>query len=173
VLVISNTSPLLYLHRTGYLSLLPGLYGEVVIPPAVLSELRAGGSRGIDVPDPSDHAWLRVIPLQSRQLLPIVTDLGEGESEAIGLALEHPGSRLILDDQLARRIARLSRLSFTGTLGVVLKAKAAGLLPSVGPVLQDLRSAGLWLDDELVSAVLAQACETAEGAVTQPPHRMR
>jgi predicted nucleic acid-binding protein len=159
MLVISNTSPLLYLNLVGHLWLLPELYGDVAIPPSVQAELQAGASGGIRVPHPSDHSWLRVVPLQSRQLLPLVTDLEPGESEAIGLALEHPGSRLILDDQLGRRIARLNRLTITGTLGVVLKAKAAGLVPSVTPVVQELRTAGLWLSDELVAAVLAQAGE--------------
>ena len=52
MLVISNTSPLLYLNLTGHLGLLPDLYGEIVIPEAVQSELQAGANRGITVPHP-------------------------------------------------------------------------------------------------------------------------
>jgi len=44
MLVISNTSPLLYLHRTGNLDLLRRLYGRVHLPPAVRSELAAGAA---------------------------------------------------------------------------------------------------------------------------------
>ena len=161
MLVISNTSPLLYLNLTGHLRLLPELYKEIAIPPAVQAELAEGAVRGIDVPRPENHPWLRVVPLRSRDLLPLVTDLGAGETEAIGLALEHPVSRLIIDDQLGRRIARSSGLTVTGTLGVVLKAKAAGLLPGIAPLLDDLRRAGLWLSDDLVDTVLAQAGESA------------
>ena len=159
MLVISNTSPLLYLNLTGHLGLLRDLYGEVAIPEAVKAELQAGADRGITVPNPAEHAWLRVVPLQSSQLLPLVTDLGAGESEMIGLALEHPGSRLILDDQLGRRIAHLNRLRVTGTLGVILKAKTVGLIPSVTPVIQRLRKAGLWVGEELAASVRAQAGE--------------
>jgi predicted HTH domain antitoxin len=47
-LVISNTSPLLYLHQVGRLDLLWRLYGQIQIPLAVKNELIAGstGRRG-------------------------------------------------------------------------------------------------------------------------------
>ena len=45
---ISNTSPLLYLHLVSQLDLLPQLYGQVLIPPAVQAELEAGAQRGIN-----------------------------------------------------------------------------------------------------------------------------
>lgn len=123
----SNTSPLLYLHLIKQLELLPQLYGNVPIPPAVESELQAGAARG--------------------------------EAEVIALGLENPHSRLILDDTLGRRIARLQQLQVTGTVGVVVKAKHAGLLPAVSPVIDALRKAGLWLSEGLVAEVLRQAGE--------------
>jgi len=159
VLTISNTSPLLYLNLINRLDLLHQLYGEVVIPPAVAAELSAGAEQGDVVPDPSAIPWLRIAPVQSQALIPALTDLGPGEAEVIGLALEHPGSRVILDDQLGRRVAAVNRLTITGTLGVVLKAKQAGLLAGVEPIIAELRQAGLWLDDALVELVLSQAGE--------------
>ena len=89
----------------------------------------------------------------------MVTDLGPGEAEVIALGLQRPESRLILDDRLARRIARLHNLQVTGTIGVIVKAKQAGLLPAVSPVIIALREAGLWLSDALVVEVLRQAGE--------------
>ncbi len=41
-LVVSNTSPLLYLHQIGRIDLLQKLYGAVIAPPAVAGELRVG-----------------------------------------------------------------------------------------------------------------------------------
>jgi predicted nucleic acid-binding protein len=122
-LTISNTSPLLYLNLINRLELLQQMYGEIVIPPAVASELAVGASQGIAVPDPDATPWLHVVAVQSQALIPAMTDLGAGEAEVIGLALENPGSRVILDDQLARRVAALNRLTITGTVGVVLRAK--------------------------------------------------
>jgi predicted nucleic acid-binding protein len=110
-LTISNTSPLLYLHLINRLELLKQMYGEVVIPPAVAQELSTGAAQGIPVPNPATITWLRLVPVQSPALIPAITDLGAGEAEVIGLALEHPGSRVIIDDQLGRRIAALQRLT--------------------------------------------------------------
>jgi len=86
-------------------------------------------------------------------------DLGRGEAEVIALGLENPNSRLILDDTLGRRIARLQSLRFTGTVGVIVKAKQSGIVSAVFPVIVALREAGLWLSNEVVTEVLRQAGE--------------
>jgi len=156
---ISNTSPLLYLHLIGQLDLLVRLYEHVFIPQAVLDELRAGADRGVSVPDVGALLWLHIRPLAAQELVPLVTDLGRGEAEVIGLGLEIPGSRLILDDALARRIALVNDLHITGTVGVILKAKQCGFLDAVKPSILALRQAGLWLHDTVVASVLRQAGE--------------
>src|SRR3954463_12819312 len=156
-LVISNTSPLLYLHQVGHLELLPRLYGQVQIPSAVQEELRAGAELGIAVPDVSSLKWVQVQSLRDTTLLPVVIDLGSGEAEAIALAIAQPGSLLILDDALGRRIARLNRLTYTGTLGILVKAKEQGLLPSVSPVVEALRSTTMYLTESLIETVLREA----------------
>jgi len=157
---ISNTSPLLYLHLVGQLDLLRRLYEQVLIPPGVKAELEAGAQRGVNVPQVEALSWLRVTPLISQSLLPLATDLGQGEAEVIGLGLERPTSRLLLDDTLARRIARLNHLRYTGTMGVILRAKQRGFLEAVKPVVLALLDAGLWLSDSLVAEVLRRADES-------------
>ncbi|OAD22915.1 hypothetical protein THIOM_001263 [Candidatus Thiomargarita nelsonii] len=159
MLTICDTSPLLYLHLVGQLELLHLLYNEIVIPPAVQSELVVGANQGVNVPEPLQISWIRVIPVQAQALMPIVTDLGLGESEVIGLALEHPGSRIIMDDQLGRHIVAANQMTLTGTLGVLLKAKQAGHLNEIKMLLNALRTAGLWMSDILVESVLSQANE--------------
>jgi predicted nucleic acid-binding protein len=52
---ISNTSPLLYLHRIGVLNWLPRLFTEVWISKGVVVELKEGQQRGYDVPNPINH----------------------------------------------------------------------------------------------------------------------
>jgi predicted nucleic acid-binding protein len=56
---VTNTSPLLYLHRIGTLSWLRELFSAIVVPSAVVRELQEGRERGYDVPDPADHGWLQ------------------------------------------------------------------------------------------------------------------
>ena len=57
--VIVNTSPLLYLHQVGQLSLLKCLYGTIQTPSAVAQELETGRLRGIDVPHLSETDWIQ------------------------------------------------------------------------------------------------------------------
>lgn len=157
--VVSNTSPLLYLYQVGQIELLPKLYGSVMIPPAVQDELGRGKEIGAAVPDVETFPWIEIRPLPDATLLPTITDLGPGEAEAIALALFHPGSLLILDDDLGRRIARLNRITFTGTLGVLIKAKQAGLLPKVAPILAALQQTSMWLGRDLIQLVLSETGE--------------
>ena len=158
-LTLCNTSPLLYLNLIGQLDILPALYQTVAIPTDVKDELLVGQQQGISVPDVDNLSWKKVTALKDRTLIPLITDLGPGEAELIGLGRQHPGSRLILDDTLGRRIASLNKLTFTGTVGVVIKAKQAGLVPTVRPIVMALRQSGLWLGDDLIRAVLRQAGE--------------
>jgi len=56
--VVSNTSPLLYLHQVGQLDLLHRLYEQVIVPAAVRDELRAGAVRGVSTPEVDRIPWL-------------------------------------------------------------------------------------------------------------------
>ncbi len=159
-LVIVNTSPLLYLHQVGHLELLKKLYGEVITPPAVIEELAVGKNQGINVPDIHSIEWISITPVKSISLIPAVIDLGQGEAEVLALGLENPGSLLIFDDQLARRIANIYHLKYTGTLGVLVKAKKLGYLSSVASVITILRQQGMWLTDSIINDVLKLAGES-------------
>jgi predicted nucleic acid-binding protein len=128
--VIVNTSPLLYLHQVGYLELLQRLYSQILTPPAVIEELAIGKNKGIDVPNIQAIEWISITLVKSVSLIPAIIDLGQGEAEVLALGLENPDSLLIFDDQLARRIADLYRLKYSGTLGVLVKAKQQGYLSS-------------------------------------------
>ncbi len=143
----------------GQLGLFPALYGQITIPPAVEAELKVGAQKGIPVSVLTELPWVQIKQVVANDLIPLVTDLGRGEAEVIGLGLEHPGSRLILDDALGRWIAKLQHLQITGTLGIVVKAKQQGVLTAVKPVIYALRQAGLWLNDELIKYALAEAGE--------------
>ena len=156
MLTISNTSPLLYLHQVGQLEL---LYDIVIVPPAVKTELEQGKALGVNVPDLSSLSWIQEMAVQSKAVLPLVTDLGAGETEVISLALEHLDSRIILDDQLARYVARLNNLTVTGTLGILLKAKKQGHIQLLKPVINELITSGMWLDTKLVAWILEEAHE--------------
>ncbi len=157
--VISDTSPLQYLFQAGLLDLLNKLYGQVVVPEAVADEIRVGLASGLALPELASTPWIDVRTPKQKSLLPMTPDLGPGEREVLALAVESPGSLVLLDDALARRHARLLNIRFTGTLGVLLKAKSTGHLAAVAPVIDVLDKLGFRLDAGTRAAVMYLARE--------------
>ena len=158
--VICNTSPLQYLHQAGVLELLPALAGQVYVPEAVVAELREGQRRNVLLPTLEELSWLTVRPVRDRTLLPLVTNLGNGEKEVLALGLETQDALLLLDDRDARRYARALELEITGTLGLLLRAKERGILDAVRPVLDRLQALGFRLNARTRQMVLKSASET-------------
>lgn len=165
--VFCNTSPLQYLHQTRLLRILPALCGRVLVPPAVVSELREGLRQGFDLPDPAAQEWIQVRGPSSALVLPLVMDLGPGETEVLALALEAPGSTALLDDGLARRIAFSLGIKVRGTLGLLLDAKKRRLIEAVGPVLRDLDRLRFRLSPTTRNAVLLLAGEAPPVGTTE------
>ena len=157
--VVSNTSPLLYLHQLGLLELLQRLYTRVRIPPAVAHELGEGASLGHDVPAVRDLSWIEVSEVREERVLPLATNLGAGEREAIALAIQIEDALLVLDDGLARRHAKLLGIRLTGTLGILLRARTEGFVEQVAPLIDRLGELGFRLDDGTRKAVLKLAGE--------------
>jgi len=157
--IICNTSPLQYLHQLGQLDLLKRLVGHLIVPTAVSDELAEGRRRGVDVPDPSLLPWVSLRKPQSQAILPLITDLGPGETAVLALALESRDAVVILDDGLARHQAKRMGLRLTGTLGLLIDAKRAGYIDAVSAQLDALQSLRFHLDPATRLAVLRLAGE--------------
>lgn len=152
--VIVNTSPLFYLHRLGCLNILEKLYGEIVIPGAVVDELNEGKKVGEDVPEITNYKWIKVKDVIIPAFIKIISDLGQGEAEVLALACEEKKPLVIIDDEIARKIAKLQGIKLTGTAGVLLKAKTNNYIPEIKPVLEKLREVGFYLSDRVIAEVL-------------------
>jgi predicted nucleic acid-binding protein len=148
-----------YLHQLGSLHLLPALVKTIIIPPAVKQELDAGRRLGLNLPDIESLSWVVVRLPSSSIALALVTDLGAGEREVLALALEIPDAVCVLDDALARLVARTAQLRFTGTLGILIDAKRAGLIPAVRPCIDQLENLGFRVAAHTRAAVLELAGE--------------
>lgn len=157
--VICDTSPLFYLHRLRHLSLLQNLYQHILAPEAVVTELRAGHDQGEDVPDLAQYNWVKVHRVRTEDALPLMTDLGAGEAHVLALALQTPGSLVIMDDRYARKLARQRNIRVTGTAGVLLRAKHEGYVPAVKPLLDELTRLGFHLSKVVQRSILACAGE--------------
>ena len=161
MIVVSDTSPVLNLARIGRLELLPLLYHQVLIPSTVYEELTTSTK---DLPPAIDLAslpWLIVATAKDqKRVQELREDLDPGEAEAIVLAIERHADLLLVDERRGRRTATAAGLRVTGLLGVVARAKRAGLIDLVKPVLDELiQVARFWIGPDLYAEVLAELGE--------------
>ncbi|NJN80483.1 MAG: DUF3368 domain-containing protein [Anaerolineales bacterium] len=156
---ISNTSPLLYLHRIGGIEWLSKLFDSVWLPSAVVDELREGKRKGYDVPNPDEYEWLEIVNPKSMPSEWLSLDLGPGELAAMALALENSSHVVLLDDMLARRTAQVAGLTVWGTLKILLEAKSNKLIKRVEPYINQLSESGMWISDEVRQRILLLADE--------------
>lgn len=157
--IVCNTSPIQYLYQIGLLRLLPALVGQVIVPPAVVEEIAAGRAAGVHLPDLAILDWVVIRSPVGASALPLVNDLGPGETQVLLLALELREAVVILDDGLARWVAETLNLRLTGTLGLLLDAKRAGLVPAVAPLLDQLQALRFRIAPSTHAAVLKLAGE--------------
>jgi len=164
VIVVSNTSPLTNLAAIGQFDLLHRLYGQVYIPRGVWEELNAGGSQWPGCVEVSRADWIEQRVVQNQDLVSALQrDLDRGEAETIALALQLGADLVLLDEREGRHAAQRFGIRVVGVVGILLEAKARGVLESVRPHLDALRQeAGFYLDASLIQHALALADETKD-----------
>ncbi len=160
-LIISNTTPVINFAQIGRIDLLQQLFGAVAIPPAVAREAAERAALfPLAAEAVSCGAFPLAAPLDVRLVRALSSRVHLGESECIVLAIESPGSLLLLDDLAARELAEANGCKFIGTLGCLIEAKRRGLVPALAPLLADLRlKARFWITDRLISEVLRRVGE--------------
>jgi len=146
---ISDSSPLILLAAIGQLELMHRVFGPIVVPPAVWHEVVVDGAGRTGAATVQGAPWLQQRPIPPLPMLPAIAALDPGEAEVLHLALSLVSEDVIviLDDLRARRIARELGLVVTGSGGVLGRAKAAGCIVAVRPLLEELRAAGLFLSE--------------------------
>lgn len=163
--VVSNTSPLLNLAIIDHLFLLPQQFGQILIPQAVLIELKVdqalpGSSR---LREAIDEGWLVPQAVSNTSLVTLLRrQLHQGESEAIALAIELSAERILLDEKEARQSARSLDLIVTGILGILLRGWHEGTVASMQVATERLqREADFRIAPALLSQIL-QECHEPE-----------
>jgi predicted nucleic acid-binding protein len=152
--IVSNTGPIIGLAKIGMIGLLKALASEVLIPPFVHKEVF--GKTGVETTH-IEHAlrdFIKVAPvsLSDPSMEKVLSELDEGEKEAVALASElGEGVLLLIDDHAGRQAARKLGVAVTGLIGLLLLAKENDLVERVSPLLNELRKAGYWLSDEIVA----------------------
>lgn len=151
MIVVADSSPLNYLILLEQTALLHRLYGSVLVPEAVVVELRA--TRALQplrewIRKPP--SWIEIVEVSDNEVASVACDLDRGERSAIALA-ERVRADLILIDEVDGRI-EAARRSFrvTGTLGVLRAAAGEGLI-DVRSVLDRLATTNFYADEQLLS----------------------
>lgn len=131
--IIGDSSVLIALSIIQQLELLPKLYHRVVIPPMVWEEITIHGAGLPGALAISQFDWLIIEKTTQALLKPLSILLDPGEAEAIALAMNIPESTVLLDDAQARRVAERFGVDRIGTLGILRRAKKAGLVDAIQP----------------------------------------
>ena len=128
MIVVADTTPLNYLILIGEIDLLPALYRNVLIPPAVHRELQQPKAPVIV------RVWASGLPnwcsVRSTTAAPdeSLQSLDAGEREAIQLALEIGVKNILMDESEGRREAARLNLRATGTVAILEAAANRGLV---------------------------------------------
>ncbi len=155
MIVVADTSPLNYLIRLDHPDLLHTIYGRVLVPQAVLIELKHPESPAeVRAWASAPPAWLETV--QVRQVdATLAVDLGAGEREAISLAIEVQADVLLIDERLGLREAEARHIEVAGTLAVLLQASLLGYL-NFPEVVKQLRRIGFRVSETMEASMLAR-----------------
>ena len=161
--VICNASPIIGLVSIGKLDLLWELFDEVLIPEAVYQEVTAG-KQTQDIAlilDAVNNGHINVINIHGKDMANLLYGkLHKGELETIIGAKEDSSINFaIIDEKAARAFAATMLVDTLGLLGILIHAKATGLIDTVRPYIDKLISNGYWVSDELYNQVLSKANE--------------
>lgn len=155
--VVTNTTPLIALTAaTGNLEAFRFLYSRVVVPYEVAQEIRAGGHDAFGVDVFESATWLEITSTPVTLAPYLHNALDRGEASVIQTALDLDLKRVCIDESAGRRVARLSNLNVTGSIGMLIKAKSLGYEVSIPEALARMRERGIWLSQDVIRFALSQ-----------------
>jgi predicted nucleic acid-binding protein len=148
-IIIADTSCLILLSKIEELELLKKLYQNIIVTPEIVAEY------GEKLP-----SWFTVENVVNKQKqAELEQKVDRGEASAIALSLENQNSTVILDDVKARKLAEKLNIDFTGTLGIIIKAKLKNIIPSIKPILKKIEQTDFRISEELIQIALRKVGE--------------
>lgn len=157
-LLVADSGPLIALARLNLLALPSRLFRDVLVTATVWHEV-TGEPRALaeqSLLHAAQHAGqLRVIDdpaVVPRPIADALLDAGEHSAIAAAMAL---GAAVLVDDKRGRTVAARLGLPVIGTLGLLVRARDAGLIDKVRPLAEALLGGGYFLARPLVERTLA------------------
>jgi predicted nucleic acid-binding protein len=161
--VIADATLLRYLIEIEVVEILPGLFGQIIAPPAVIHDLQH-----TNTPAPV-RTWIASLPpwvvvqAPPSAVDPALSRVGAGEREAILLAHERQPALLVTDDRRARRVAEARGLRVVGTVWVLERAAERGFV-NLPPTLTRLLTTNIRLHPDVIQNALARDAARKEAA---------
>lgn len=161
MIVVSDTTPLISLMKADRLELLEPLFGEVLIPEAVYSELTTNP----EFQDEADHikgcAFINKVSVKEQKAVDVLqraSGLDLGESEAIIYADDVKADVLLMDEVKGRQVARAMGLYIMGTIGVLLYAFEKKVITGsdVEDALDRMKKANRHIGEDLINYALSK-----------------
>lgn len=147
--IISDTSCIILLDKIGELEILNKLFGTIITTPEVAKEFGQTLPSWFEIQQPNDKKFQLIIE----------TSVDKGEASAIALAIELDDCLLIIDDLKGRKFAHQLGIAIIGTIGVIVDAKLAGVIPTVRPILSKIRATNFRITERLELLILKKAGE--------------
>jgi predicted nucleic acid-binding protein len=160
MVVLSNSSPLIYLSKIGELNLLKSLFAEVVVADKVFEEVvvQGAGKPGSDEVQNAD--WIKRQSVSDKTAVQKLRDddlLDAGEAETLVLATEIKANLTLLDDRKARRVAARMKVKRIGTIAIILMAYRKGFIKDLPAVLKKARQKAFRINERVFKRLKKQA----------------
>jgi predicted nucleic acid-binding protein len=133
-MLVLDASTLILLAKAELLGLfLEGVKLQVAIPEEVAREC-CGAKKTLDalmIQKALDESGITVIPVKNRKLIAKLQadfSLGQGEAEAIALAVGEKARLIGIDDKSGINACKLLGIPFTTAIGILLRSREKGLL---------------------------------------------
>ena len=166
ILIVADTGPIVILAKLDHLHILAKLYAEIHIPETVLREATYLTHR-VDA-----QRIKRFIGGQIKVVSDLTEDdpaylnrgLDAGETQAISLA-KQAHCPVLMDEKRGRSVAKSEKVDVLGTVGLLLKAKQAQLIPAISPLLDKMLENDYRLSPNLIERAKYLAEETVPSAI--------
>lgn len=130
--VIINATPLIYLGKLGKLNLLTQLYSNIITTREVKNEVLTKNYPEYSVLKMAFDNWIMIQDANDKTVMDnliLSQQIDLGEASVIALALEQENDvLLLLDDLIARSVAKSLGIKISGTLGIILEALYSKIL---------------------------------------------
>lgn len=160
----SNAGPLIWLAKNSILDILRKMYSSILVSEAAYEEavtrgLEGGFKDAQVVREAVEEGWIKVCKTDKQFVNKVLKvekrlgiELGEGEREAIALALEKGTPIFLTNDEDANQVGMAMGLESKGVLYLLLRSVKEGYLDRkrAEEALKKMLEEGLWLSPTII-----------------------